>query len=576
MKTNATLYILLFISFLTSAQEKTKPNKVLFEPGNISTKHVEYGATFTDDGAEMYFARSKQEWGKNDMKSSIYHSFFDGEKWSKPQIVSFSGTYDDSDPHVTSDGKTIYFISKRPSSENTISPDIWMVKRTPNNSWTEPERIPNPINSEKSEYSPCTDSEGNLYFASNRPGGYGQGDLYMVVNEGNRLKTPINLGSILNSDTGEWNLGVSADGNTLIFEASERKQNVSAYGDLYISFKKNGFWTIPQNITELNTSGSDLYPFLDKHTRQLYFTSSDSLSSGDTNIYKVAFDTILKKYQETAKVSSIREKCLTNNTFEDRYASYSPDGENILFESDRDGSWEIYTMDKNGQNMQQLTNTIPDNRRPSWHPNGKKVLFESNRNGKQALFTYDLRSGKIKRLSDKTIDGEFIFASFSPRGNTIAVSLKISEDNSHIVLLNKKGRMIKKLTNNQKRNYYPKWSIDGKEIVYFSRKDTNNGDDEIYRYTLETGLDTRLTSWHKHNFCPSWSNDNKKIVYVTSMENTRPEIYIMDVDGSNQLQVTNNNDGETLPVWHPKENKILVTAYRNGNYEICELALTNY
>lgn len=300
MKTNTTLYILLFIGFLTSAQEKTKPNKVLFEPGNISTKHVEYGATFVDDGTEMYFARSMQEWGENDMKSSIYHSFFDGEKWSKPQIASFSGTYDDSDPHITIDGKTIYFVSKRPSSENTISSDIWIVKRTPNNSWTQPERMPNPINSEKSEYSPCTDREGNLYFASNRSGGYGQGDLYMVPNEEKKLKTPINLGSILNSDTGEWNLGVSADGNTLIFEASERKQNVSAYGDLYISFKKNGFWTIPQNITELNTSGSDLYPSLTDDLKLLYFTSSDSLKSTDTNIYFIDFNPIHKKYQKRA------------------------------------------------------------------------------------------------------------------------------------------------------------------------------------------------------------------------------------------------------------------------------------
>ena len=300
MKTNTALYILLFISFLTYTQEKINPSKVLFEPGIISTKHVEYGATFTHDGIEVYFARSMQEWAKGDMKSSIYHSFFDGEKWSAPQIVSFSGTYDDSDPHITADGKTIYFISKRPSSENTISSDIWIVKRKSNDSWTEPERMPNPINSEQNEYSPCTDMKGNLYFASNRPGGYGQGDLYVVPNEHGGAKVPINLGNILNSETGEWNLGVSPNGNTLIFEASQRKQNVSPYGDLYISFKKNNSWTIPQNIAELNTSGSDLYPFLADDLKLLYFTSSDSLKSTDTNIYFTDFTPILKKYQKRA------------------------------------------------------------------------------------------------------------------------------------------------------------------------------------------------------------------------------------------------------------------------------------
>ncbi len=301
MKTNVTLFALLFMSSLLYGQEKPKTSKVLFEPGNISTKYVEYGTTFTRDGSEMYFARSTQQWGKGDMKSTIYHAFFDGEKWSTPKIATFSGTYDDSDPHITPDNKTIYFISKRPSAAHTISSDIWKVKRKSGGGWTEPERMPNPINSEKSEYSPCTDLEGNLYFASDRLGGYGQGDLYMVPNKEEGLKNPINMGDVLNSETGEWNLGVSANGNTLLFEASQRKQNVSGYGDLYISFKRNDSWTIPQNIVELNTSGSDLCPFLTQHTEQLYFTSSDSLKSGDTNIYVADFSSIQKKYQEQAQ-----------------------------------------------------------------------------------------------------------------------------------------------------------------------------------------------------------------------------------------------------------------------------------
>ena len=75
-------------------------------------------------------------------------------------------------------------------------------------------------------------------------------------------------------------------------------------------------------------------------------------------------------------------------------ASYSPNGENILFESNRDGNWEIYLMDKNGKNVQRLTTTTAENRRPSWHPNGRKVLFESNRNGKFELFTLKVKKQK--------------------------------------------------------------------------------------------------------------------------------------------------------------------------------------
>lgn len=268
-----------------------------------------------------------------------------------------------------------------------------------------------------------------------------------------------------------------------------------------------------------------------------------------------------------------REKCLTNNQYEDRYASYSPDGKWILFESKRDGKWGIYLMDKNGRNIQQLTINTYDNRRPSWHPNGKEVLFESNRNGVQGLYTIKIKNRKEKKLTGTIKNGELIFAAYSPNGKQIVVSLKETEDKSNIVLLNKKGKLIRWLTKNKKRNLYPKWSNDGKEIVYFSRKDTDNQDDEIYRLNIKSGDDTRLTNWHKHNFCPSWSGDGKKIAYVTSMEGTRPEIYIMDASGNNKTRITNNKEGETLPSWHPRENKLLLTAYRNGNYEICELAL---
>lgn len=267
------------------------------------------------------------------------------------------------------------------------------------------------------------------------------------------------------------------------------------------------------------------------------------------------------------------EICLTNNKAQDRYASYSPDGKWIVFESNRDGNWGIYLMDSNGKNLSKLTDSKSDNRRPTWHPNGKKILFESTRNGSPELFSIKIKNNKERKVSHKNIEGELIFAQYAPKGNRIAASLKEAENQSSIVLLNKRGKIIQRLTNNDKRNFYPQWSNDGKQILFFSRKDTDNQDDEIYRLDLSTNKTFRLTNWHKHNFCPSWSNDNKKIVYVTSMEGNRPEIYIMDHNGNNKTRLTNNNDGETLPNWHPKENKILVTAYRNGNYEICELTL---
>ncbi len=273
-----------------------------------------------------------------------------------------------------------------------------------------------------------------------------------------------------------------------------------------------------------------------------------------------------------SQVNLVSEKCLTNSPYDDHYASYSHTGERIVFESNRDGNWEIYLMDSTGMNQKRLTFNDSDDRRPTWHPSGEKILFESSRSGKNELYLKDLKSLKVKKISN-FVKKEPIFGCFSPDGKIIAVSLKESEDISNIVLIDNTGKIIKELTSENKRSYFPKWSNDGKDIVYFSRKETNNEDDEIYKLNIESGIEKRLTNWPKHNFCPSWSNDNSRIVYVTSMEGIRPEIYIMDSDGNNQVRITHNKDGETLPDWSPNGNKILITAYRNGNFEICELEL---
>lgn len=231
-------------------------------------------------------------------------------------------------------------------------------------------------------------------------------------------------------------------------------------------------------------------------------------------------------------------------------------------------------MDKEGKKVRQLTTSKEDERQPSWHPGGKKIIFESERDGHTALYTLKIASKKIRKINSTLPSGDLTFASYSPNGRVLAVSFKESEDKSNIVLLKNNGKVINWVTNTEMRSYYPRWSPDGKEIVYFSRKETGNADDEIYRADLETESESRLTDWPQHDFCPSWSPDRKNIVYVTSMEKTRPEIFIMQADGSQKTRITDNEEGETIPFWHPKDkNRILITAFRNGNYEICELTL---
>jgi Tol biopolymer transport system component len=305
MKAVLTTFFLFVFSVVSLADENQSE---LFAPGVISTEAVDFCSSFSSDLNEVYFVRSSDQWGKRKSHHSIYFSSRKDGRWQEPSVASFSGEFNDSDPHLTDDGKTLYFISTRPSEAAHESADIWRVRRAPGGSWGIPERLGDHINSDQSEYGPTITKQGDLYFASDRGGGYGQGDIYKAEQQGAEFLPPVNLGRVINGPKGEWNLEISDDGEVLIFEASGREENRSSFGDLYISFQKinsrnENAWSTPQNIIEINTTGSDLCPEMVHKGSQLFYSSSQALSNGWVNIYQVNFESLLRKYRSSATLA---------------------------------------------------------------------------------------------------------------------------------------------------------------------------------------------------------------------------------------------------------------------------------
>ncbi len=272
----------------------------VFEWDKVSTAAIEYGISFSPDGQALYFTRSSGQWGKKNGTSTIYHSIKTGDQWSAPVVASFSGRYNDSGPHISADGTQLFFVSDRPSAQGNGSADIWVLSKGKAGEWHDLRRLSAPINSDQTEYSPRTTANGDLYFASDRVGGYGQGDLYVARRTEAGYGPVENLGPTINAATGEWNLAINAPGDVLIFEASGRPENQTVPGDLYISFKLDSAWSKPQNLVELNTPGSDLYPeLIGEHT--LYFASNDQLGSFAPKVYQVDFRQLLQRYRQQAK-----------------------------------------------------------------------------------------------------------------------------------------------------------------------------------------------------------------------------------------------------------------------------------
>ncbi|MBK7969817.1 MAG: PD40 domain-containing protein [Bacteroidetes bacterium] len=69
------------------------------------------------------------------------------------------------------------------------------------------------------------------------------------------------------------------------------------------------------------------------------------------------------------------------------WSSWSPDGKNILFYTNRDGNDEIYIMDADGKNQLNISNHASNDYLPSWSPDGKQIVFTSDRDHKTEKFT---------------------------------------------------------------------------------------------------------------------------------------------------------------------------------------------
>jgi len=179
----------------------------------VNTHGNEGALCISPDGQRIFFAACHREDGLG--SCDLYQSHRDGGHWSEPENlgpVVNSGAWD-SQPSFSSDGKTLYFASKRPGGKG--SSDIWMTSLQPDGSWSIPENLGDSVNTKFEEMAPFIHPDNQtLYFASRGHPGLGGLDLYQTKKDSSgRWKTPVNLGYPLNTCADEITLLVNTKGD---------------------------------------------------------------------------------------------------------------------------------------------------------------------------------------------------------------------------------------------------------------------------------------------------------------------------------------------------------------------------
>lgn len=264
---------------------------------------------------------------------------------------------------------------------------------------------------------------------------------------------------------------------------------------------------------------------------------------------------------------------LTNNPAGDEYPSWSPDGKKIAFGSNRDShsevysNCEIYVMNVDGSEQINLTNNPAWDDYPSWSPDGKKIAFTSHRDGNVDIYIMDADGSNQTRLTYNPADA--VKPQWSLDGKKIAFQTT-RHGKMDIYVMSSDGSNETRLTNNSATDICLSWSPDGRKIAFASKRDDDPnseifyGNSEIYIMNSDGSNQTRLTNNPSFDMAPSWSPDGKKIAFYSLRKDVPPEkdersswydmnaeIYVMNADGSEQINITNNPAYDGYPFWSP-------------------------
>jgi len=211
----------------------------------VNSFWLESAGSISSDGLQLYFTAYEDRPGGYGLQDLwVMSRATPDDPWNEPVNLgsTINGSFRDFGPSISSDGLELYFASDRPGGYGSY--DIWVSTRTTtNDTWTEPTNLGPVVNSSDGETYPCLSDDGRLLLFNEpddpatpkRPGGYGGSDNWMTTRASvsDPWAAPINLGPIVNSPSNDGQAALSHDGSTLYFSSTRPGGLGGTKGDIY-------------------------------------------------------------------------------------------------------------------------------------------------------------------------------------------------------------------------------------------------------------------------------------------------------------------------------------------------------
>lgn len=387
--------------------------------------------------------------------------------------------------------------------------------------------------------------------------GDGKNEIYTVPAEGGEPR--LVLGDAFDNTAPDW----SPDGASIAF-MSDRE---GGYDIFVVAVDGSGLRKVA------DTGINDYFPDWSPDGTQILFFAANWPTVKQT-IYVVGRDgTRLVALTATSRVVN-------------EGAQWSPDGERIVFQSDRDYNFEIYSMKPDGTDVVRLTRSSGGDYWPDlWVPTAvaeaadrevsatrQAIAFVSSRQGNIQIYTMNADGSEPTQITSGAY--EHYYPTWSPDGSKLACYKHLSWRSWVLVVMNADGSDPRQITESAGCSTCasgPYWSPDGTQIGFTvepnPRPTCETKSTELAVVNVD-GADCRRLTQNAWNdmFC-GWSPDGASILFASS-QTGRSEVWIMDADLGNPRCLTDDAAVDKMPAWSPDGGRIAFVSNRDGNDEI--------
>jgi Tol biopolymer transport system component len=243
-------------------------------------------------------------------------------------------------------------------------------------------------------------------------------------------------------------------------------------------------------------------------------------------------------------------------TAHNKSVSYGATNGLIVFTRSDGSNDQLFDMNPDGSNVQQLTTDSSNHESPVWSPDGTKIAYVDDSNSSQQIYVMNANGSNAVDVSNNA-DNDY-----TPQWSPDGTKIMYSQNYQDIAVMNANGSNQQTIVSDTDSVYYPSWSPDGTKIVYSCDQASSV---QLCTAHADGSDETQITSGAGYNEYPSWSPTNNEIVFVYEPTAYDDKLAVINPDGSGLHTLPTGEDNSYSPTWSPDGTKIVYSNQNSGD-----------